>query len=256
MMTCKTCIITWLDAVMRFFATLLTFATLTAHAQTDAPAGVPEQVIVSLYANVSIPSSSFKAAIDNPNGGAGVGIGTQLLFNPKGKRGSSPFYPGIDFFYLTFGRDKQDGSTTVPPYKTTFNYYSIAPSVRFLLNQKTTGFTPFVDGQVGAKIFNTRTKIDKNAFDTILNDDQPEVINTTNDTGLGYGLGAGFFVRKARGENGVHLPSFTIRVQYLWGDDITYVKRGSVKIDNGYVSYDTATSDTNMFLIQLGIAIR
>jgi hypothetical protein len=93
----------------------------------------------------------------------------------------------------------------VPPYKTTFNYYRIAPSVRFLLNQKTTGFTPFIDGQLGAKIFNTRTKIDKNAFDTILSD----------DPGLGYGLGAGFFVRKLIGENGLHHPSFTIRVQYL-----------------------------------------
>lgn len=231
-------------------------SSLITRAQDETQPAAPEQVIVSVYANVSIPSSSFKAAIDNPNGGAGAGIGTQILFNPKGKRGASPFYPGIDFSYLTFGRDKQDGSTTVPPYKTTFNYYSIAPSVRFLLNQKTAGFTPFVDGQVGAKIFNTRTKIDKNAFDIILNDDQPEVINTTNDTGLGYGIGVGFFARKPLNSNGFHNPSFTLRVQYLWGDDTTYVKRGSVKVDNGYVTYDTATSDTNMVLIQLGIAIR
>lgn len=117
MMMCKTCIIIWPETVMRFIATFFAFVTLTGHAQTDAPASVPEELIVSFYANVSIPSASFKAAIDNPNGGAGVGIGMQLLFNPKGKRGSSPFYPGIDFSILPSTAINRTVAPPCPPTK-------------------------------------------------------------------------------------------------------------------------------------------
>ena len=103
----------------------------------------------------------------------------------------------------------------------------------------------------------TDTKIDKDAWQTVINKEQPEVIATNNDSGLTYGAGVGFFVRKdsnnAKSANG----SFSLRALYLWGDEIGYVKRGSVVVDptTGTVNFEKGYSKTSVFLIQLGIYI-
>ncbi len=213
-----------------------------------------ETAMISFSPAIAIPSEEFKKAVDNPIEGLGVGLGSNVLFNPKGKKGYSPVFFGADFTYVTFGRDKQLAATNAPPYKTTFNYYSINGIARVFLTDKEYGFTPFIDGMLGMKIYNTRTKIDKNLVDIILNDDQAEVIHTTNDTGLGYGLGIGFYNRKFKDE-GEGKGSFTLRVLYLWGDKIRYVVRGSMQVDNGAVTYETNYSNTNMIMIQFGINV-
>ena len=207
----------------------------------------------ALSGNLTIPSKEFKEAVDNSVGGTGVGFGTNVLINPKGKRGYSHVFFGMDFAYNTFGRDKQEATTNAPPYKTGFNHYVISGISRVFLTDKTEGFTPFVDGMLGLKIFNTRTKIDKDLLGTLV-DDQPEVIHTTNDTGLGYGLGIGFYSRHIKSED-AGFGSFSMRVMYLWGDKTSYVKRGSLQVDNGYVTYDTGYAKTNMIMIQFGIII-
>src|SRR6185295_13237197 len=197
-----------------FFISLLTVGFRHAHAQETKT----EPFTLSVYANAGIPSKQFKEAVNNQFGGAGVGVGSNALFNVKGKKELSPLALGIDFSYLTFGRDKIDATYSSPPYKTTFNFYSVSAISRVILSKRATGFTPFIDGMLGVKIFNTRTKIDKNALNFILNNDQPEVIKNTNDYGLGYGLGVGWYTRKKAGDNGQGTASFTMRVMYLWGD--------------------------------------
>lgn len=215
-----------------------------------------ESYQVSLFGNIGIPSAELKEAVDNPIGGTAVGLGFNALFNPKGKKSYSPVFVGADFSYVTFGRDKQPATSTSPPYKTSFNYYGISGLTRLFLSSRPEGFVPFIDGQLGAQIFNTRTKIDKNVVNLILNDDQPEVINTTNDAGLNYGVGIGFYSRKTVNENGGYDPSFTLRVLYHWGDRTNYVKRGSLEVDNGTVTYESGYTRTNMIMIQLGVLLR
>lgn len=234
-----------------FLIALLTAGCLYAHAQETKT----EPFTISIYANAGIPSKQFKEALNNQFGGASVGVGSSVLFNVKGKKELSPLALGIDFSYLTFGRDKTASTSGAPPYKTTFNFYSVSAISRVILSKRATGFTPFIDGMLGVKIVNTRTKIDKNALNILLNNDQPEVINNTNDYGLGYGLGMGWYTRKKAGDNGQGTASFTLRVMYLWGDQTSYVKRGSLQVNNGYVSYETGYTNTNMVLIQLGIFI-
>jgi hypothetical protein len=227
---------------------LVLFCVLALHSQAQ------ESVMISFSPAIAIPSEEFKKAVDNPIEGLGVGLGSNVLFNPKGKKGYSPVFFGVDFAYLTFGRDKQPAANNAPPYKTSFNFYAINGIARVFLTDKEYGFTPFIDGMLGMKIYNTRTKIDKNVVDFLLNDDQAEVIHTTNDTGLGYGLGIGFYNRKFKDE-GEGKASFTVRAMYLWGDKIQYVVRGSLQIDNGEVTYKTNYSNTNMIMIQFGINI-
>ena len=44
-----------------------------------------------------------------------------------------------------------------------------------------------------------------------------------------------------------------MRVLYLWGDEVDYVVRNSVKINNGTLTYDTGKANTSIVTIQLGI---
>jgi hypothetical protein len=237
-----------------FVIFVLVTGIISVHAQENT-----NPVHFAGYANVTIPSADFKKAIDNDTGGVGVGFGFNVLANPYGKKRSSPVLLGIDFNYLTFGRDKIEASGNVPPYKTSYNYYTIGGIGRYII-PKSRGFTPFIDAMLGMKIYNTRTKIDKDALQTVIDKQQEEVINSNNDTGLTYGVGVGFFNRKFKtNESGEALTtnnaSFSLRLMYLWGDEIGYVKRGTVVVENGFVSYETGYTKTNMILIQLGFYV-
>ncbi|MCK6618385.1 MAG: hypothetical protein L6Q51_12160 [Cyclobacteriaceae bacterium] len=219
------------------------------------PAVAQETAQIALQLNTAIPDKEFKQAVDNSIGGAAVGMGANILLNPKGKKGYSPVFFGAEFSYMTFGRDKIEATNDAPPFKTTFNYYALNGISRVFLSKKESGFVPFIDGTLGLKIFNTRTKVDKNVSHIILDDNQPVVINTTNDNGLGYGVGIGFYNRKPMESEDDTRASFTMRVMYLWGDPTSYVKRGSVRVDNGFVSFEEGSTKTNMIMVQLGIML-
>lgn len=119
---------------------------------------------------VGIPVGELKGAIENSFGNVGVGLTTGAYFNPFGAQKPSPLFLGAEFSYLTYGVDKLEDAT--PPLKTTFNVYYVNATARLLFTQYK-AFVPFADGQVGFRILNTRTKIDKDLLDTALNDDQP-----------------------------------------------------------------------------------
>jgi hypothetical protein len=149
---------------LTLFCLLIVFRLSTSAQESDQ---------FSLQLNTAFPIKEFKQAVDNSIGGAAVGFGTTVLFNPKGKKGYSPAFFGADFSYMTFGRDKIKSTADAPPFKTTFNYYAINGITRVFLSSRETGFVPFIDGTIGLKIFNTRTKIDKNVTHIILDDNQP-----------------------------------------------------------------------------------
>jgi len=102
---------------------------------------------------------------------------------------------------------------------------------------------------MGIKLYNTRIKIDESFFDTLFNPDDAEVLDNVNNTGMNFGLGAGFYTHPQT-YNGV---GFTMRALYMWGDEVDYVVRNSVKLTNNTLTYDTGTANTSMLLIQLGI---
>jgi hypothetical protein len=85
-------------------------------------------------------------------------------------------------------------------------------------------------------------------------DDEEELVGVKNYEGLGYGVGMGWYTRRPHDQEGKN--SFSLRVMYLWGDRIKYVKRGSVQVDNGgNVTFETGYTYTNTILIQLGCAL-
>lgn len=229
-------------------------------AQTDSlyevsPNAYYDKYHIGIMGVVGIPSQELKEAVRNNFGDVGIGFATSLLFNPVAKRKPSTVLLGVDFSYLTYGVDKIDETSYSPPLKTTFNVYSISAAFR-LLPKQSPGFAPFIDGMIGSRIFNTRTKVNKDVVHTLLNEDQPEVVNTTNDSGLCYTLGVGFFNRKIKNDDQELKGAFSLRVLYSWGDDTKYIIRDSIQLDsNNFITYETGYTSTNMLLVQIGFIL-
>lgn len=237
---------------------VILFICMTYISKTKAQDIFTEPYTFSIYGNIGLPSPEFKKAVDNSIGGTAVGFGVNGLFNLNGKKKEpSPVSLGVDFSFLTFGRDKIKSTSDSPPYKTTFNLYSINAVSRLILSNRAKGFVPFVDGMLGMKIFNTRTKIDKSLIDYVLGDKEEEIIGTTNRNGLGYAVGLGWYTRKSKGVEGAGNPSFSMRLMYLWGDRIRYIKRGTMQVDpDGNLTFESGYTYTNMILIQFGVTLR
>lgn len=197
------------------------------------------------------PDSQFKKAMDSDYGGMGLGFSTGFGINPYGTKRQFPLLLGIDFTYVTFGRDKTTDPVTDIRYKTSFNYFFVGPLAR-LYPLKTKKISPFIDGLAGLQVLNGRTKLDKTIFD----DSEEEVlIGAENDSGFSYGLGIGFHTKKIiQDENVAHI-SFFFRAMYLWSDRSKHIKRDSARVVDDLYTYQTAFTTTNMFQLQLGVII-
>lgn len=198
----------------------------------------------------AIPSSEFRKVIDNEFGNLGYGLGTGIVISPLGENKPSPFLLGLDFGYFTYGQEKQEATANTPSLKTSHNVFTWNAVGRLKPKHYRGRVTPFADGLIGVKLFNSKTKIDKNISHIIFNDNQREVINNVKDTGLNYGVGVGFYTNPKKQNH----PGFTLRILYLWGDEVKYVVRNSVMMDgNGNVTFSTDRANTSMVIVQLGI---
>jgi hypothetical protein len=196
----------------------------------------------------AIPSSEFREVINNSFGNLGYGLNLGFVLSPLGEKKPSPVLLGADFGYFTYGNEKQKGTSTSPPLKTTHNVFTWNAMARLKPTHHKGSIIPFADGLIGLKLFNSKTKIDKNVTDIIFNTDKREVINNVKDTGLNYGLGLGFYTNPKKNTN----PGFQLRVLYLWGDEVKYVVRNSVAVDqNGFVTFSTNRANTSMIIVQL-----
>lgn len=229
----------------RFVLIALSIISLTTYAQDSVRFST-----IHFFGGVqtAIPASEFREVINNSFGNLGFGLNLGLVLSPLGAQKPSPILLGGDFSYFTYGNEKQSGTSTSPPLKTTHNVFTWNGMARLKPKHHKGQVIPFADGLLGLKLFNSKTKIDKNVTDIIFNTDQREVINNVKDTGLNYGLGLGFYTNPKRNTN----PGFQLRVLYLWGDEVKYVVRNSVSVDqNGFVTFSTRQANTSMVIIQL-----
>ncbi len=232
------------------FATILmiSFWAITCHGQQEDSI---KFTTVNFYAGgqVAIPSAEFRKVIKNSTGNLGYGLYAGFLMSPLGKNKPSPILVGIDFGFFTYGNEKQKGVGNTPTLKTTHNVFTWNAAGRLKPIRHQGKVTPFVDGLIGLKLFNSKTKIDKDLTNLVFNDNQNEVINNVNDTGLNYGLGVGFYTNPQK----TNAAGFQLRLLYLWGDEVKYVVRNSVVVNqNGNVTFDTARANTSMVIIQIG----
>ena len=219
----------------------LALVALPAHAQINAEG--------SLTFTVGVPQGEYAEQLD------ATGFGGNL--NAAVGFPGSPLLIGLDAGYLIYGHERRNEpfSTTIPDVTVdVVTDNSVATGHIFLrLKPNLPGFQPYGDALFGFKYFFTETRIESEAFD------QNEITRSTNfdDTALSYGFGGGvkinlFTPTGANGPGGVHLD---LGARYLIGKEASYLQEGSIRRDNGRVTFDVTNSDSTMLLFHFGFGV-
>jgi len=215
----------------------------------SAQAGVRGEGGISFA--LGFPSGEFGDQID------GVGFGGRL-FGAIGF-GDSPVLVGIEGGYMNYGRERRNEpfSTTIPDVTvdvTTTN--NLAGGHLFLrLQPANTRMRPYADALFGFKYLFTETRITNEGFG------EENVAHSTNfdDTALSYGVGGGVQIQVWDGSHKPDAPSAVyvdLGVRYLFGREASYLKEGSIKRENGQVTFEVTESKTDILVAQIGIGLR
>ena len=105
---------------------------------------------------------------------------------------------------------------------------------------------PYVDGLIGLKHLFTRTSVsDLSDGETIASD------TNLSDTSFSYGIGGGLQIPLKRGRGWRVLLDTNVR--YLRGGRAEYLRKGSIREENGLVTYDIFSSRTDVMAVQVGV---
>lgn len=209
-------------------------------------AQVQAQVQLGIDFTTVIPKGDLSKNVTNN----GYGIGGQFLVGV----GSSPFLVGVDGAFTIYGTEdhREPISTTIPELSVTVRTSNKISLWHALLRAqpRTGSVRPYVDGLIGFKYLATDT--------SILNDSNDEELASTNnlsDFAFSYGVGGGVQVRLGGlgGRGDICLDG---KVRYLFGGRAEYLKEGSIRRDNGTVTFDVLSSRTDVLTAQIGITFR
>lgn len=219
-----------------------------ANAQ-ELDAGINFQVV--------FPQNEFDESINTVGGGLNI---YGLYRFPQ-----SPFGLGLDFNFNNFGRDTRDEklSSTIPDLKVRVeNEYNLAQGFLVAKIQPLNGvLRPYAEGLAGFNYFFTQTSIENRRNQG----DEPIATDTNfEDWAFAWGGGGGLMIRVLgsgsfgtfSSQSPIGAGYINLGVRYLNGSNAEYLRKGSIVINNGNVTYDTLQSRTDMLVIQLGFVLR
>lgn len=202
-----------------------------------------------IHFDVGAPRDEFRDNLDrNGYGGSITGV-----IHPA----SSVIGLGIELGFMNYGHETRNEplSTTIPDVSVRVtNSNNIVLGHLFLrLRQRFGWAEPYMDGLVGFHYLYTDSKIEN-----LRNDEEIASSVNLDDTVFSYGLGGGVMFRLAEvpvNEGTVDMLgiSLDLKIRYLRGGNAEYLKEGSIRRDNGAISYDIRKSRTDMLLYQVGI---
>jgi hypothetical protein len=201
---------------------------------------------------LGFPKGEFKKNVD------GNGLGGDFSFAYRFPR--TPLSAGISFGFLVYGHESrvESLSPSIPDLLVevgTTN--SILLCHMFLRLQPERGIVrPYLDGLAGLNYLTTDTSIDD------LNDgDEGGHLssNNYNDLAFSYGVGGGAMVsvlRVVRGDRDHRIFSMDldVGVRYLKGGEAEYLKKGSIRREDGVVYYDVSSSRTDLLKAYIGLS--
>ena len=200
---------------------------------------------------LGFPQGEFKENVDNIGFGGGFFVGLGI--------GQAPVVLGLEGNFMIYGREtrREPLSTTIPDVTvdvtTTNNFFAGHAVLR--LQAPGGNLRPYVDGLIGFNYLATETTVD----DEGRFDDDP-VFSSTNfdDAGFSFGAGGGLMVKLVDTETDNGTPFdvlLDLRIRYLIGSEVEYLREGSIRRENGQVDFDTLLSKTDTFLFQVGVAV-
>ena len=223
------------------FAVILSMTAPSVSAQINAEG--------SLKFTFGLPQGEFADKLDA--NGFGGNIDGAIGFP------GSPLLVGADLGFMIYGHERRNEpfSTTIPDITVdVVTDNSLATGHLFLrLKPNLPGIQPYADALFGFKYFFTETRIESEQFD------QDEITRSTNfdDTVLSYGFGGGVKISlfTPTGDNGPDGVYLDLGAKYLKGPEASYLQEGSIRRQNGQVTFDVDQSKTDILLIQFGIGL-
>ncbi|MBN2029425.1 hypothetical protein JW824_04205 [bacterium] len=199
---------------------------------------------------LGFPQNEFKNNIDN------IGYGGTGFFAYRFPQ--SPLLVGASACFLVYGRETREEpfSLTIPDVfvdVTTTN--SIIMGHLFLRLQPPRGsILPYLDGLFGFNYLSTRTTIENQA-------NNEEVASSTNfdDITFSYGVGGGLMIRVFQPtqddlkKNELQAVYVDLGIRYIKSGEAEYLKKGSILIENGKVTYDISKSATDLVTGHIGV---
>jgi len=229
----------------------LTGVALTTSALWTGVCAAQSHFLGSVHFDSGLP----RGELDDQIGREAYGVNGQIFFAPS----TSPLAVGLEVSWATYGHESREVpfSSTIPDVEVdvrTMNNFAQAFFV--LRGQVGSGpIQPYGDALIGLNYMYTETAI------TDAGDGWDEIASTTNhdDVALAYGLGGGVMVPvwMSSGENGsVQTILIDVGGRYLKGEEAEYLKEGSLRRENGSVTFDPTKSRTDMVKLQVGVAVR
>jgi hypothetical protein len=217
-----------------------------------------QEVMFGFDLQVGLPQGDFKRQIDNR---AGVGINGMAGY----RFGNTPFMLGLDVGFLNFGKDTREEplSSTIPDLRVEVenSYNLVRGGLLFRVIPAEMPIRPYLDALVGFNYFYTETVLRQRGS---LGSDSP-VLRDTNfkDTAFSYGFGAGvqFKVYRDEGKKDGEEESVPYSIyinlmgRYMYGNEAEYLKKGSIILENGSVTYDVIQSTTDLLYFKLGVSV-
>src|SRR5262249_36645473 len=142
-------------------------------------------------------------------------------------------------------------STTIPNLQVRVSTSNNIFFSHFVLRaQPRTGLVrPYFDGLIGLKHLFTKTSIsDLSGGETFASS------TDLSDTALSYGFGGGLQIPLTEGREAKVLLDTGVR--YLRGARAEYLRKGSIREENGVVVFDGLSSRTDVLAVQVGVTFR
>ena len=230
---------------MRSLILVLLYAVITCNLQA--------QFSASGSFLIGVPQGEFATNV----GRNGYGVELTGAFAPR----EMPIRLGLNVGILSYGADerREPFSTTIPDVtvlvSTTNNIYLINGEARLQPNKGL--FRPYLTLTLGASVFDTRTTITNTSTGG-------EVASSSNqgDVVFNYGAGGGLNVRVwSRGDEEAESSDFRVNsvaihlgATYLKGGEAEYLKKGSIRTENGKAVFDVLRSKTDIILYSIGVS--
>jgi len=171
---------------------------------------------------------------------------------------ASPFMVGLDVGYLIYGHERRNEpfSTTIPDVRVDVvtDNNLVNGHIFLRLQPDLPGIRPYADALVGFKHLFTQTRIKNEGFEDL------EIARSTNfdDTAFSYGFGGGlqFKVFTATTDEGPGAIFIDVGAKYLIGSRAAYLKEGSIRREDGSVTFDVTNSNTTMLVAQIGVTFK
>lgn len=229
--------------ILRFLAICIAIGVLNPIASAQFWQG-------GLNFQLGIPTGDYNDQINK----TAAGIAGDFLYSPY----NLPFGIGLSLGWFQVGREKRQEpfSTTIPDVTVDVKTENGLAQFMILarLQPKRGPILPYADALLGLNYLYTKTTIENAS-------NGEEVASTTNssDNAFAYGFGGGTLIKVYDGANkasGKPLQVYLdLNFRYTLGGEADYLKEGSIRRENGVVTYDITRSRTDISTAHIGFAV-